>query len=137
MHCSRAIDADIGARLDQGALELGKIAQDGEHQPAVGRWVVPAQQSCRLLNDAPTAQTDAGSVGITLKNGERAGRLTRRIMHGIDGIMGCRPVFVRLSKQCSKVCEHRRMIDCLVVHVGIDRRVLTEVWGEHELIVRL
>ena len=40
----------------------------------------------------------------------------RRIMHAI-GSIDClmRFVFVRLSKQCRKVCEHRRMIDCLVV----------------------
>src|SRR5262249_60236070 len=34
---ARALDADIGARLDQGALELGQTAQDGQHQPAVSR----------------------------------------------------------------------------------------------------
>jgi hypothetical protein len=34
---ARALDADIGARLDQAALELGQTAQDGEHQPAVRR----------------------------------------------------------------------------------------------------
>jgi hypothetical protein len=31
------LDADIEARPDQVALELGQSAQDGEPQPAVGR----------------------------------------------------------------------------------------------------
>ena len=29
------------------------------------------------------------------------------------------------------------MINCLVVHVGMDARVLAKFWGEHETIVRL
>ena len=29
------------------------------------------------------------------------------------------------------------MINCFVVHVGMDARVLAKFWGEHETIVRL
>jgi hypothetical protein len=36
-HCSRALDADIGARLDQGALELGQTAQGAKPKPRA-RW---------------------------------------------------------------------------------------------------
>ena len=34
---TRPLDAHVGARFDQAALELGEAAQDGEHQPAVRR----------------------------------------------------------------------------------------------------
>ena len=60
-----ALDTDIGARLNQAALELGQTAQDGEHQAAVRRGgvgpaVVQALERRALVADLTTASMICG-----------------------------------------------------------------------------